>query len=415
MAGLSAGEVFVNLVVKGEGVKPALSKASAAVKEFGKGISAATVATGVIIADVAKSAFGAMASLGKGALDRAIISPKTSKGLQDLSRSLYMITENLKQWGVTIISMVLPYLNMLASAALSVVKSISEFIASMEQSAVVAGIQSGNIFKAFELMFTQIAAKALEFVGPLIAPFIGFAAMVIQTMQEIGSGIQVVFDYISGIFATFWDGMKSGFTQLSKVFEGFAGGVMVGWQIMVKSMLTMFVEVINKSGQMIKGLVMGLKVIAPQIASQLGPLESLADSLGAVTVPAFNAGVGNIENLFSGIETGFTQLWNRAGEMGDSVLQEQLDKMRERITSVSSELQKKQEEVVKSGEASMGFLTAQKGYTGTSAILASSGGGGMFQTQKDLLKEAKEQKEIAKKQLKEQEKIAKQRGVVFVQ
>ena len=63
MAGVSAGEVFVNLVIKGEGVQPALAAASARVKEFGKGISAASVTTGMLIADAAKMAFNQLSQL----------------------------------------------------------------------------------------------------------------------------------------------------------------------------------------------------------------------------------------------------------------------------------------------------------------------------------------------------------------
>jgi hypothetical protein len=415
MAGLSAGEVFVNLVVKGDGVKPALSKASAAVKEFGKGISAASVATGTLIADVARSAFGAMGSLGKGALDRAIVSPKTAKGLQDLQRSLYMITENMKKWGVTIISLVLPYLNMLASAALSVVNGITEFISSMEQSGVVAAIQTGNIFAAFELMFTQIKLYALEAMAPIIAPFVGLAKMILDTFGEISSGVQVVFDYIKSVFTTFGSGIGSGFTQLAKMFEGFAGGVMAGWQVLSKAMLSMFFDVVKQTGESLKGLVIGLKVISPALASQLGPLEAIADTLAGIKPPALTMGATGFGNLFQGLEEGFAAIWEQAGAQGNEVIQEQINKMRERVNSLSAEMTAKREEVTQAGEASLGFINAQKGFSGTSSIITGSGSNVMFQTQKDLLREAKEQKDLAKKQLEQQIKIAKQRGAVFVQ
>jgi hypothetical protein len=199
------------------------------------------------------------------------------------------------------------------------------------------------------------------------------------------------------------------------MFEGFAGGVMAGWQVLSKAMLSMFFDVVKQTGESLKGLVIGLKVISPALASQLGPLEAIADTLAGIKPPALTMGATGFGNLFQGLEEGFAAIWEQAGAQGNEVIQEQINKMRERVNSLSAEMTAKREEVTQAGEASLGFINAQKGFSGTSSIITGSGSNVMFQTQKDLLREAKEQKDLAKKQLEQQIKIAKQRGAVFVQ
>lgn len=368
MAGLSAGEVFVNLMVKADGVKPALQSASASVKQFGASVSAASVATGNLIADGVKFAFTKLSDLGKMAWDRAVIDPRTSKDIAALQAPLDKVKKQMQEWGVVMLSMLLPTLTMLADGLLWVAEQVTEAIHWFEQFGVVAALQTGDISTAISILWKEIQIKFLQ-----------------------GSSI------ILGL----WDSMVNTMKGL--------------WDTMAASLLQILGEQLEKVGTMIIGMVTGIGVAVPQLRDKLKPLLQVGQQISNI-----GAGVEQGGNAMAGIaEQRAKEREARAAE-AQKVLQEQIEDLRKQSNQEADSARKAREvkrAADKAGESAINQFAQASGanFSGTSAILAGSGGNAMFQTQKDILREAKEQKELARKQLEEQKKIAKQRGAVFVQ
>lgn len=366
MAGLSAGEVFVNLMIKADGVKPALQAASASVKQFGSSISAASVATGNLIADGVKFAFQKLSDLGKMAWDRAVIDPRTSKDIAALQAPLDKVKKQMQEWGVVMLSMLLPTLTMLADGLLWVAEQVTEAIHWFEQFGVIAALQTGDISTAISILWKEIQIKFLQ-----------------------GSAI------ILGLWDTMVNGMKG------------------AWDKMAAGLLQVLGEQLQKVGTMIIGAVTGIGLAIPQLRDKLKPLLQVGQQISSVAV-----GVGQGGQAMADIaEQRAKEREARAAE-AQKILQQQIEELQKQ-SNKESESARKAREVKRAadsaGQSAINQFAQASGanFVGTSAILAGSGGNVMLQTQKDILRENREQKELAKKQLEEQKKIANQRGARF--
>jgi hypothetical protein len=413
MAGTSAGEVFVGLRINDKEVKPALSRASAAIKSFGAGVSALSVAAGGIIANVATSAFNAFKSMGQGILEKAAVNPKTAKGIQEVQRSIYLATEAFKQFGVTVLSVVLPYVKEFTAFISSIVVEIGKFVRSLVLSGNTSAEQSKNILDSFEMTFMQIAIMALEASQALLAPIVGAGAMILESMVDVYNGVKNTFGLMVDVLKPFVSGMFTGFQKLGEIFSALTGGMISDWTGMAQFMIDAFVNAITSIGATVSGFLTGMRIAFPEIASKLKPLEDMAYSISQMKPPDLSAAVKSGVNMFAGLKEGFDAFWSGATDRGNEIIGNQLESMKNRIKEFSKDFEGRKREAGMAGQAAVGIVSAQKGFSGTSAILAGSGGNPMLQAQKDMLKEAREQKEIQKKQLEEQKKIAKQRGVAF--
>jgi hypothetical protein len=365
MAGLSAGEVFVTLSVKSGGVKPALEKASAQLRGFGKSLTALSVATGSLIADGLKFAFSKVKDVAAAAFEAAKLDPRTAKDTERFKTASDGLFKSLSTLGATLMSLILPTLTKMTEGLTWVVDSINEATTYFESFGAVAALQTGDIGTAVDILWKEIQIAFLE-------------------------GSQALLGL--------WDGMTGGFIS--------------AWQSMSSTLLTILGDVFSQAGNTVSGFIIGLKVISPQIAAQLGPLEQLGSALQQA---------GKISNVAgSAAATAAAkeaEQRRQQAEEGQRILQDEIDALRKQVTSQTSQAVTKRD-LKRATDAAVATqqeeIKTQGTVSGTSSAFALAAGGGnvQFQTQKDLLKEAKESKEIAKKNLEQLTRIA-NGGMVF--
>lgn len=364
MAGVSAGEVFVNLVIKGEGVQPALQAASARVKEFGKGISAASVATGMLIADAAKMAFNQLSQLASKSWSMAMIDPRTAADIQALNAPLNGIMLQLENLGVTVLSLVLPTLKMLADQVYAVSQQITEGIKWFESLGAVAALQTGDIGTAFTIMWKSIQIAFMQ-----------------------GSSM------LLGIWNGLTDGMQNMMDQLAL------------------SIVSVMADAMKQIGDTIIGAVVVIGHAVPRLQEQLKPLRELGSQLSSISKGI--QATGGV--AASGAAKAAEQRAKQSAE-AQRILQAEIDQLRNEVNQKSEQAVKARDVKRAQDAAVSGAETIarvqQSGLAGTFAIGA-SGGNVMFQTQKDMLREIKEQKEIARQQLDEQRKLNQKDGARF--
>ena len=364
MAGVSAGEVFVNLVIKGEGVQPALAAASARVKEFGKGISAASVATGMLIADAAKMAFNQLSQLASKSWSMAMIDPRTAADIQALNAPLNGIMMQLENLGVTVLSIVLPALKILADQVYAVSLQITEGIKWLESFGAIAALQTGDIGLAFQILWKNM---------------------------------QLVFLQGSSATLAIWDNLTL--------------SMQAAWDQLAISIVQAMADAINEIGALLNQSIEWIGAIAPALQYALEPIDKLAKNLSAASKVIDAAAPIAAQSAKVAADDRASAAYQR-----QQILQAEIDSLRR-------ELEQKNEQAIKARDvkrvqdAAVSGAEAiakvqQTGLAGTFAIGA-SGGNVMYQTQKDMLRELKEQKDLARQQLEEQRKLNQKDGVRF--
>jgi hypothetical protein len=353
MASLSAGEVFVNLVIKGDGIKPTLAAASAKVKEFGKGISAISVATGTLIAQGVTKALGSVASIGSMVWDKAKVNPKTAQGMLDLQRTIDGIYKKFADVGAIIIEAALPAMQAAADAASWLVDQLVEVIEWLDQFGVVAALQTGDFSKAFEIAWKQI---------------------------------QLLF--------------TQGSQYVTAAFDTMTSGILAAWDQMAIKLGEILGDALRKVGDTLVGFSIAAKVYFPQIGEQLGPLKELGRSLS-------QAGKGL--EIGSGLaKTGADNEAESRAKMAEEkqrILQAEIDALKAEIATSTESAVAKRDRQRKDREAGIDQTLAARasvagsgGIRGTFALQA-SGGNPVWQTQKDILREIKEQKALQQEQV----------------
>lgn len=365
MAGLSAGEVFVTLSIKGQGVGPALKKASKELSLFGKQLTALSVATGSLIADGLKFAFSKLRDIASFAFDAAKLDPRTAADTQKFTAATDALFVSLGKLGAGILSMVLPSLIQLTDYFTFFIDEINNGITWFESFGAVAALQTGNVAGAVDILWKQI---------------------------------QILFLQGSQIVLGLWDSMTGGFID--------------SWQSMSGTLLSIISDVFKKSGDSIAGFMTGLKLISPALASQLSSL----DTLGSALQQAGNI-AGSASQAANTSATKQAEERRKQAEEGQKILQAEIDALRSQVASQSEsavskrDLKRATDAAISTGQQ----IEAEKNtVSGTSSAfaMAAAGGSPVYQTQKDLLKEAREQKEIAKKNLAQLERLA-AGGMVF--
>ena len=127
MAGLSAGEVFITLSVKSQGVKPALQKASSLLRNFGKQLSSLSVATGNLIADGVKFAFAKLGQLSSYAFEKAKFDPRTAADTARVEAAVANLDRSFSKLASNLSSVVLPtYIKLLNDGLTPFVNKLNE-------------------------------------------------------------------------------------------------------------------------------------------------------------------------------------------------------------------------------------------------------------------------------------------------
>lgn len=362
MAGLSAGEVFVTLSVKSGAVKPALQKATAELRGFGKSLTALSVATGSLIADGLKFAFSKIGDIAKFAFEAAKLDPRTQAETNRFAKASDALWASLSKVGASVMSLVLPALTQLTQFLTFVADSVNVAMTYFESFGAVAALQTGDISTAVDIMWKEI---------------------------------QILFLQGSQLLLSMWDSMTGGFIS--------------AWQSMSSVLLSILSKVFTQAGDTVSGFMIGLSVISPALASQLEPLKQLGSALqqagSAAQVASTAASTAQAQEA---------EKRRQQAEEAQKILQQEIDALRSQVNQ-QSEQAVKQRDVQRAIDQAAFVGSTAKNVGSTSAFALSVEGGRsntVFQTQKDLLKEAKEQKQIAKENLKQLEIIAKG-GMVF--
>lgn len=359
MAGLSAGEVFITLSIKSQGVKPALQKASSLLRNFGKQLSSLSVATGNLIADGVKFAFAKLGQLASYAFEKAKLDPKTAADTARLEVAVANLDRSFSKLASNLSSVVLPtYINLLNNGLKPFVDKLNEMFSVLEQSGSVAALQTGNVLAAFEIMFKQIQIANLE---------------------------------ASHALLTDWEKM----VKLMKI----------AWAGMALSLPNILGKVLSQIGNEMAGAMAGLRIVSPALANQLSEFERIGKAFQ-------ETGTGlNLLTTQAAIETA-TSKTPREKFMEQTIaeLQAEIDKLKNQF--VNQFLQERESRDRKFKEDAKFTREAMTpGSTSAFALIA----GGATAEQKpisDLLKETREQTKIAAKNLQQLEIIAKG-GMVF--
>ena len=86
----------------------------------------------------------------------AMIDPRTAADIQALNAPLNGIMLQLENLGVTVLSVVLPALKILADQVYAVSLQITEGIKWLESFGAIAALQTGDIGLAFQLLFFEL-------------------------------------------------------------------------------------------------------------------------------------------------------------------------------------------------------------------------------------------------------------------
>lgn len=361
MAGLSAGEVFVNLVVRGGGVKPALAAAQAQVKQFGTQITALSVATGNLISQGVTMALGKLSDVASYAWEKAKMDPRTAGAILELQRNIDKAWASFAKTANVIIEAMLPAMNAAAQGLVFVADQVQYMIEWLDEMGVTAALQTGDFSEAFDIAWKEIQAFFLE-------------------------GSQAVLS----------------------TWRAFSDDLLATWDYVATSIVSVFGNALSDVGDMLSGLNVAMKVYAPEIASQLSFLGDVANAMQ-------NAG-DSIQRSGREMDKAMQQRIEdrkRQAEEEQKVLQDQIDALRAQAEQQSESAKQKRNIQRIESEANFSQAIAGRGavtsVAGTFA-LGVSGGNVMYQTQKDMLRELREQKELQRKQLDE---LKKDKGPVF--
>lgn len=357
MAALSAGEVFVNLVVRGGAVKPALAAAQEQVKAFGGQITALSVATGNLIAQGVTKALGMISNVASAAWDRAKVNPRTAGAILDLQRNIDKAYDSFLRSAGVIIEAFLPALNEGAKFLVYLADQVQFLISWLDEFGITAALQAGDFAAAFDIAWAEIQILFLQ-----------GSQLVLKAWRTFSDSMLLVWDYVIGqVLKTFSDALKQ------------IGGNLAGAQI-------------------------ALEVYFPSLAKQTSMLKDLGFQM-------MNLGQG-VDIASSGMDQAMLDRMRQREEQANAeqqILQDQIDSLRQQADTQSEQARKKRD--IERTETAAGLASAmagrasqaQGGLMGTFAIGA-SGGNVMFQTQKDMLREMREQKELQRKQLEELKK-----------
>ena len=361
MAGLSAGEVFVNLTVRGAGVKHALAAASAQVKQFGTQISAVSIATGNLISQGVTMALGKLSDVASYAWEKAKMDPRTAGGILELQRSLDNVWASFAKTANVIIEAMLPAMNAAAQSLVWVADQVQYVVEWLDEMGVIAALQTGDFSAAFSIMWKEV---------------------------------QVFFMQGSQAALATW--------------RSFSDSILEVWDIVAANVVSVFGDALGKVADMLSGAFVGVKSLSPAIAEQLTGLRDFAYTLGDVS--------DGIKASGSVIDAAMQKrLDDRKAQAAEEqrVLQEQIDALREQADQQTEAAKQKRNIQRVESEANFSQAIAGRGaitsVAGTFA-LGVSGGNVMYQTQKDMLRELREQKELQRKQLDE---LKKDKGPVF--
>jgi len=364
MAGLSAGEVFVNLVVRGGGVKPALAAAQAQVKQFGTQITALSVATGNLISQGVTMALGKLSDVASFAWEKAKLDPRTGAQILDLQRNVDKAWASFARAGNVIIQAMLPALNAAAQGMAWMADQVQYMVEWLDEMGVVAALQTGDFAEAFDIAWKEVQAFFLQ-----------GSQSVLSTWRSFSDGLLETWDYVS------------------------------------KEIVSTFGDALSKVGSMLNVIMAGLRMAAPnEIAENLSFLNDVADAFTMAGAGFEKAGRKMDDEMQKRIDDRKKQ-----AEEEQRILQEQIDALRAQASEQTEVAKQKRnihraENEARFSEVMAGRASAAaNGISGTFA-LGVSGGNVMYQTQKDMLREMREQKELQRKQL---EELKKDKGPVF--
>jgi hypothetical protein len=364
MAALSAGEVFVNLVVRGGAIKPALAQAQEQVKRFGTTISAISVATGNLISSLVMKAISKVTDAKQFLWDKAKLDPRTAIGILEYQRNIDKMRDSLAKSANIIIQAMLPAMNLSAKGFVIMAGYIEDLVAWLDEMGVVAALQAGDFSAAFDIAWKEFQAIWL-------------------------SGSQAILGQ----------------------WREFSNGILDIWDIVSKEIVSVFGQALAKIGTMLNVVMGGLRMAAPkELVDNLSILNDVADMFTMAGEGFERTGQKMNKEIASRIDAR-----NAQAKEEQRILQEQIDALREQAAQQTEVVKQKRniqraENEARFSEVMAGRASAAaSGISGTFA-LGVSGGNVMYQTQKDMLREMREQKELQRKQL---EELKKNKGPVF--
>jgi len=361
MAGLSAGEVFVNLVVRGGGVKPALAAAQAQVKQFGTQITALSVATGNLISQGVTMALGKLSDVASFAWEKAKMDPQTAGGILELQRNLDKAWASFAKTANVIIQAMLPAMNAAAQGLVWVADQVQFLVDWLDEMGVVAALQTGDFSEAFDIAWKEIQVMFLE-----------------------------------------------GSQGVLSVWRSFSDGLLETWDYVSTQIVKSFADAFKKVGNIMDGGLTILRFYAPDVAKNLDFMRDVSSGF---------IGLGNAldvtQSKMGDAMKDRIEERQKQAEEEQKILQKQIDDLRSQADQQTEAV--KQKRNIQRVENEANFSQAIAGRAATTSVagtfaLGVSGGNVMYQTQKDMLRELREQKDLQRKQL---EELKKDKGPVF--
>lgn len=390
MAGLSAGEVFVNLVVRGGGVKPALAAAQAQVKQFGTQITALSVATGNLISQGVTMALGKLSDVASFAWEKAKMDPQTAGGILELQRSLDKVWASFAKTANVIIQAMLPAMNAAAQGLVWVADQVQYMVEWLDEMGVTAALQTGDFSTAFSIMWKEVQ----------IAWLTGYSAVVAvwdQLVNDIRWGVDYATNYVYELFSEEINAATSYVTTLVAIWD---------WGM-------------KQIQKILDGAMMAFGVYREKIETEFKAIAaSLAGSVGGVVGTGLLEGMNRIAD--SDIDKRVRDRINKTYETRTNDSLERQKQLEAEIAALRESSNREAESAVQKRniqrvENEANFSQAIAGRAATTSVagtfaLGVSGGNVMYQTQKDMLRELREQKDLQRKQL---EELKKDKGPVF--
>ncbi len=392
MAGLSAGEVFVNLVVRGGGVKPALAAAQAQVKQFGTQITALSVATGNLISQGVTMALGKLSDVASFAWEKAKMDPRTAGAILELQRNVDKAWASFAKTANVIIEAMLPAMNAAAQGLVWVADQVQYMVEWLDEMGVTAALQTGDFSTAFSIMWKEVQIAWLS----------GYSVVVgvwDKLVNDIRWGVDYVTNYMYEMFSSQVDGATN-----------YMNGLVAIWGYGI-----------GRIQKALKGLMSVLGVYGDKMAAEMKKLS--ANLAGGIIGPTGMKAINSLKEISEKSKDIDKIVRERINKKYDERTNDALERQKQLEAEIAALREASNEQAasavekrnIKRIESEANFAQAIAGRGAVTSVagtfaLGVSGGNVMYQTQKDILRELREQKDLQRKQLDE---LKKDKGPVF--
>jgi hypothetical protein len=312
-----------------------------------------------LIVEGVKEALRQVKEVAKFAWESAKVDPRTQASTKLFEGSLDKMWKAFGTVASSIMSAVLPSMTLLVDALTSAAVFVQHAWESFEQFGAVAALQTGDVGKAFQILWIDL---------------------------------QIVFSRGSAVLLDTWDTMT--------------GSMLDAWDYLG----AMMVSIIGKSMKAVAGQIMGaLAIIAasmPELAEQIKPAQDAAKALWDI-----GNGIKTVGNVSEAAASKQSSERAKAAEMRAEDLQRQIAELEKQSNELSNQaVSKRDQKRIEDAQAFVGE-GGKANNVGTFSSFAASLIGRSDSTAKQQLTIAREQKELGKQQLDRLDKIAAKVGV----